>query len=154
MPPRWTHLMIHHSAGHDTPGLDVEAFRAFHLARGWRDIGYHYVVERVFDTQQAIVARPLYLAGAHCPGWNNKAVGICLAGNFEEAPPDAEQLAAAARLAAGLCAALLIPPASILQHRDHRATACPGLHFALGAFRRQVAGLLDHAPPAPETKTA
>jgi len=154
-PPRWTHLMIHHSAGGDTAGLETEAFRTWHVTeRGWADIGYHYVVERIGVTYQALAARPLFMPGAHCPGWNQTAVGICLAGNFEAAPPPSRQLEVAARLTAGLCAALLIPPAAILQHRDHRATACPGRHFALAAFRRQVAGLLGHAPPAPETKTA
>lgn len=142
---KWSHLMIHHSAGPDDgAAFDIDRYRHHHVKKnGWRDLGYHFVVERVGGAYRAIAGRPLYVAGAHCPGMNNKAVGICLAGDFTAAPPPDGQLEEAARLAAGLCAALDIPVTSIVRHRDHRATECPGDAFDLQGFRGRVLELLE-----------
>jgi hypothetical protein len=145
MPPRpiWRRILIHHSAGHDTGGLDIDAIDRMHRERnGWKMIGYHYVVEQVGASYHAIAARPLHLAGAHCPGRNTDSLGVCLVGNFEERNPPPDQLEAAAQLAAGLCSALQIPIHRIDRHKDHKATACPGQHFDLAIFRHRVETIL------------
>jgi hypothetical protein len=124
---KWTHIMLHHSAGHDSATLDVDNIRRFHIdGRGWQDIGYHFVVELVEGEHVAIMGRPLYLLGAHCPGWNERAIGIVLVGDFTKAAPSPALVACAARLVAGLCSALEIPVSNILEHKDAKPTECPG----------------------------
>lgn len=55
----------------------MEDIREIHMARGWRDIGYHYVIE---DDGSIVPGRPLDLAGAHARGWNARSIGICYTG--------------------------------------------------------------------------
>lgn len=76
---RITSIAIHCSA---TPaGRDVRAstIRAWHKAKGWTDIGYHFVVELDGTIE---VGRPLAQAGAHVQGYNNNSVGICYVGGL------------------------------------------------------------------------
>lgn len=137
--PTWTHILIHHSAGPDSDSAETIAYRKYHKdVRGWQDIGYHFVVEKLAGEWVAIAGRSLRLAGAHCPGMNSRAIGVCLAGNFEESRPPAGQLERAARLVADLCHGLYIPVEQIERHLDHRQTACPGKHFDIEDFRSRV----------------
>ena len=70
-------------------------------------------------------------AGAHAGvnEYNELGVGICLVGNFEEAPPTPAQLAAVKRLVAALKGRCHIGAAAVLRHGDLKATACPGKFF-------------------------
>lgn len=87
MSEREIDLGIIHCA--DTPAdMDIGAaeIRDWHKARGWRDIGYHFVIRRdgtiekgrdidgdgdVFDE-----------IGAHAKGFNKNSIGICLVGGM------------------------------------------------------------------------
>jgi N-acetyl-anhydromuramyl-L-alanine amidase AmpD len=51
--------------------------RAWHLARGFSDIGYHYVI---LPDGTVEIGRPLWRAGSHCQGHNLDSVAICLVG--------------------------------------------------------------------------
>lgn len=68
-------VIVHCSA---TEGdVDANTIRDWHKARGWSDIGYHYVIR----TSGAVEpGRPIEKAGAHCKGHNWDSIGICLAG--------------------------------------------------------------------------
>lgn len=140
--PEWKLVMIHHSATADGAVLDLAAIRHRHVAvRGWLDVGYHWIVERVGPGWEAVMGRPMTQPGAHCDrgGMNRRAVGVCLVGNFELGEPPPGQLARAAVLVRWLVRHIgpLVPEA-ITQHRDHDDTACPGARFDLAAFRRRV----------------
>lgn len=125
---KWSEVIVHHSASADGEHVDTDEIRRFHVeSNGWRDIGYHFVVELVEGQYLAIAARPLYMVGAHCPGHNSTAIGVCLVGNFVEHGPPQEQVDCAARLIAGLCRILEIPVARIRPHSTFRNTECPGL---------------------------
>jgi len=135
----WTEVIVHHSAGPDTPGVEAQGYRKYHVrARGWRDIGYNYVVERLGEGYEVICGRPLNWEGSHCPGHNQTAIGVCLAGDFTHAAPPAAQLAVAAKLIAGLLDTLDLPSEAVSAHRDHRATACPGEAFDLAVLLGMV----------------
>ena len=70
-------IIIHCS---DTPeGRDtsLEEIRSWHIARGFSDIGYHYVIH--IDGSVG-VGRSLDKIGAHCYGHNRNSVGICYIG--------------------------------------------------------------------------
>lgn len=136
---RWERIVIHHSGTPDTPELETAGFRKYHTeARGWRDIGYHFVVERAGDDWEILAGRPLHWSGAHTRGQNTRAIGICLAGNFSEGPPPAGQLTAAARFVAGLLDVLGLTPDEIRIHRHYASTECPGATFDLPFFRQLV----------------
>lgn len=134
----WTHVLIHHSASSDTDGQDSETFRRNHLAKGWRDIGYHAVAEKVHGRYVVISGRSTGWEGSHCPGMNKLALGLCLAGNYSVTKPPKELLEVAAAFVAGWCDAWRIPTDNVHGHRDHRATECPGNLFDMQAFRKMV----------------
>ena len=113
----------------DTPeGRDVKAeeIRRWHTKeRGWRDIGYHYVI----DLDGTIEAgRPIEDAGAHCTGHNAKSIGICYVGGCDEKmqPKDTrteEQKASLLLLLKYL--RQRYPKAKIYGHRDFANKSCP-----------------------------
>jgi len=60
-----------------TYDYDVDDIRAWHLKRGWSDIGYHFVITRSGELQEG---RALSRMGAHVKGENHDSLGICLIG--------------------------------------------------------------------------
>ena len=82
-------LVVHHTA---TPtSWTVEKIRKLHLDRGWRDVGYHYLIRLDEDKEARIyMGRPQdgdsYLSsleiGAHVKGHNSKSLGISTIGNW------------------------------------------------------------------------
>lgn len=140
----WNHVVVHHSAGHDTAGLDTEGITRFHKSKGWRDVGYAFLVERVGDYYVAIAGRPLVWAGAHEPKANRSGIGVCFVGNFSVTDLPREQLEAGARLIAGLLvliADVTVKPdvaALVKPHRHYKATECPGTRFPLEALHARV----------------
>lgn len=113
----------------DTPeGRDVKAeeIRRWHTKeRGWRDIGYHYVIDLDGTVESG---RPIEDAGAHCTGHNKNSIGICYVGGCDEKmqPKDTRTDAQKASLL------LLLkdlrkryPKAKIYGHRDFAQKACP-----------------------------
>lgn len=64
----------------------VAEIRRWHVRdRGWRDIGYHYVIDR---TGAVALGRPLSQVGAHVQGRNAGTIGICLLGGHGSAETD------------------------------------------------------------------
>tara|TARA_R110002110_G_scaffold175387_8_gene378959 strand:- start:1777 stop:2289 length:513 start_codon:yes stop_codon:yes gene_type:complete len=64
-------------------GKGVEAirdeFRRWHKAKGWSDIGYHFVIDTDGSTAKG---RRVANIGAHVKGRNRNSIGICLVGGF------------------------------------------------------------------------
>lgn len=112
----------------DTPeGRDVRAdeIRKWHKAKGWSDIGYHYVI----DLDGTIEAgRPIEQAGAHAQGHNAHSIGICYVGGCDKnmKPKDTRTEAQKDSI---LCLLkflrLKYPKAQIFGHRDFAQKACP-----------------------------
>jgi N-acetylmuramoyl-L-alanine amidase len=135
----WKYVFVHHSATPDSAELDTPRYRKYHVeANGWKDIGYHYVVEKSGSEYEAICGRRLNLSGAHCPNFNSTAIGVCLAGDFTHVPVPDAQLDVAARLIAGLCDVLDIPTVNVHPHREHRQTECPGKCFSMPELLRRI----------------
>jgi hypothetical protein len=140
---RWQGIVVHHSASQDGTEIDLETYRRYHVeSRGWSDIAYHVILERIGDYYEALLGRPLYRPGAHCLGKNDTHLGVCFAGNFMAAAPSPPQLLAGAKAIAGLCSACGIDPAEIYPHKAFRDTACPGDAFPLAELRAMVEGLI------------
>ena len=137
----WERIVIHHTAGADRAGLEAEAIRQFHMGeRGWSDIGYHFLVERVGAAYWVLCGRPLHHVGAHVRGKNRGSIGVALVGDFTDSPPGSEQLEVAARLVAGLLTALEIPIREVCGHASlsNNPTECPGAWFPWLEFLEMV----------------
>lgn len=137
------YIIIHHSA---TQEGDAETFRRAHKAKGWRDIGYHYVIGNGTYSGDGEVetGRPENESGAHCSadGMNFKSIGICLVGNFDIDKPTVAQMEALGRLCRDIMTRHKIPPFKILGHGEvaGAATNCPGKNFDMAAFRKRLEG--------------
>ncbi len=117
---RITRHIIHCSAS--TFG-DVAEIRRWHLARGWRDIGYHFVIRRDGEVE---VGRMLPEIGAHCEGFNRDSIGTCLIGDqtFTEA-----QFTTLRRVHALLCQQF--PGLTAHGHRDFNPhKTCPNFQVS------------------------
>ncbi len=101
----------------------------WHRAKGWRCIGYHFVIRRNGVVEEG---RELDQIGAHVEGHNINSVGICMAGGVTEADINVpennftpEQFASLKHLLGELKEKY--PNATIQGHRDFPkvAKACP-----------------------------
>lgn len=70
-------IVIHCSDSDVDSHDNVETIRGWHKQRGFRDIGYHYVI-----TKDGIIheGRSVLVAGAHVSGRNKYSIGVCLTG--------------------------------------------------------------------------
>lgn len=131
------YIVIHHSATSDNVLLrDFDAIKQAHLRRGYRDIGYHWVIERAGDGWQIIPGRPEWETGAHCPGKNADGIGVCCVGDFElSLPPNSLYVVLADLIRDIMNRHDII---EIGGHRDYYPTACPGRFFDLDRLRNLV----------------
>ena len=141
---RWTHIIIHHSA---TDEGDSLLFDKVHLHKGWDGVGYHFVIDNGTkgrgDGQVEVSPRWLkQVPGAHCKadGMNERAIGVCLVGNFNNDRPSARQMDALVELVRKLKEYYNIPVGHIIGHgRVYGAkTDCPGRRFAWESFMRRI----------------
>lgn len=129
-----TDIVVHGAWTRPDQDIGVEEIRAWHLDRGFEDIGYHYVIRRDGTVE---IGRSLEFLGAHVKGHNSESVGICLAGGKPKGDVDIdgswdfnyseEQLKALT----GVIAALILQWPSIQNikgHRDYPGVTkdCPG----------------------------
>lgn len=134
-------IIIHHSASHDGRTQNWGELRRYHVRNnGWRDIGYHYGIEIVEYDYEVILGRFENETGAHCPGQNSQAIGICLIGNFEKVTVAPAQWDKALRLVRQIMDNHELKTTDVYGHRDFKATACPGKNFDMALFRRQLRG--------------
>ena len=73
-------IIIHCSATPEGRHVTVEEIRRWHKKRGWRDIGYHYVI---YLDGTIHAGRPICQMGAHCKGHNAHSIGICYVGGLD-----------------------------------------------------------------------
>jgi N-acetylmuramoyl-L-alanine amidase len=142
------YIVIHHSA---TTQGDAETFRKNHIeVKGWRDIGYHYVVNNGTYRQDGLIeiGRTEAEDGAHCKAdkMNFKSIGICLVGDFDKQKPTAAQMTSLVRLCKDIMFRHKIPPFKILGHGEVLGadTACPGKYFDMRRFRMDVTDKKDY----------
>ena len=120
-----TKIIVHCA---DTPeGRDDKAadIRRWHKARGFNDIGYHYVV----DLDGAIEpGRDVTIAGAHTTGHNSDSIGVCYIGGADTDMKPKDTRTEEQKTALRLLLKYLVqkyPGAKIYGHRDFAQKACP-----------------------------
>lgn len=122
-------IVLHYSATYPDQDYGAAEIRKMHLDRGFRDIGYHYVIRRDGRIEKG---RDEHAVGAHVSGHNTGSIGICCIGGLERGTgPNVgvdnrtpAQIEATIRLVRDLQARH--PGAELLGHRDLTATQCPG----------------------------
>lgn len=119
-------FIIHCSATPEGRDYTVEQIRKWHLARRFKDIGYHYVIYRDGSIH---TGRPVAQTGAHCIGQNANSIGICYIGGLAKdckTPKDTRteaQKVAIVQLLKDLHNRF--PLATVHGHREFVSKACP-----------------------------
>lgn len=121
-----TKIILHCTATPEGKDYTVDQIRQWHLARGFSDIGYHFVVYRSGLVE---LGRPVEQVGAHCKGQNACSIGISYVGGCAadgKTPKDTrtpEQNLALHRLVERLMNEY--PGASLHGHYEFANKACP-----------------------------
>jgi N-acetyl-anhydromuramyl-L-alanine amidase AmpD len=123
------HIVLHCSATRPNMDIGVKDIRRWHQAKGWDDVGYHYVLRRNGRVEKGRAEQDV---GAHVARYNASSLGICLVGGVNQndfTKPEnnftAEQWIALRDLLAVLIRKY--PDAKVLGHRDFPGVnkACP-----------------------------
>jgi hypothetical protein len=166
--------VLHHTAGlnnysaSQVPSI-IRGDYAYHLSRGWSDIGYNALVDRfgrIWEGRGG--GLDLAVMGAHAGGFNTGTFGVAMLGNYDVSRPTAASISAVARvmawkldldhrdpfgttrlLSAGggtarYPAGRTVTLPVIMGHRNTGFTACPGryLYPYLGSIRAQARTLM------------
>lgn len=119
-------IIVHCSATPEGKDFTVTDIKRWHLARGFSDIGYHYVIYRDGSIH---TGRDESIIGAHCTGHNTNSIGVCYIGGCVsngKTPKDTrtpQQKQSLVKLLKEL--KTKYPQASIHSHRDFANKACP-----------------------------
>ncbi|MCE1245986.1 MAG: peptidoglycan recognition protein family protein [Firmicutes bacterium] len=124
-------LVLHHSV--TSKDATIDQIREMHIARGYSDIGYHYLI----NSGGLKEGRGIGFRGAHAlsekapylnTDMNRAGVGLCIIGDFSEGPPDDALINEAAftvkRIAGKL--GIKLDRKHIIPHGSVSYTACPG----------------------------
>lgn len=111
-------IFIHCSATREGQDIDAATIKRWHLAQGWSDIGYHFVI-RIDGTIEH--GRAENVAGSHVQGFNTGSIGVVYIGGLDPQGRTKDtrtpaQKAAMARLVRELVKAY--PGSDVLGHRD------------------------------------
>lgn len=119
-------IILHCSATAEGRDYTVADIDRWHKARGWRGIGYHYVIYRDGSVHPG---RPVEQVGAHCTGHNANSIGICYIGGLaadNKTPKDTRtpaQIQALRDLVGEL--KKKYPGARVHGHNEFAAKSCP-----------------------------
>lgn len=118
-------IIIHCTATKAGRGVTVGEIDRWHTARGFRGIGYHYVI---YLDGTVVTGRNETQSGAHCKGHNAHSIGVCYVGGLDGRgkPSDTrtpEQRKSLSELVARL--RTRFPEATVHGHCEFAAKACP-----------------------------
>lgn len=74
-------IIVHCTATPEGRVETVQSIRNMHLAKGWSDIGYHYLIGLNGERWNG---RNVNLVGAHCEGYNANSIGVCYVGGVDK----------------------------------------------------------------------
>ena len=123
---RLTEIIVHCSATPEGRPHTVGDIRAWHKQRGFKDVGYHYVV---YLDGSIHAGRNEAEIGAHCTGHNRNSIGVCYIGGMTKDMKAAKDTRTEAQKKSMLQLLRQLkkkyPQAKIYGHRDFAAKACP-----------------------------
>jgi len=119
-------IIVHCTATPENRFTSVDNIRQWHKAKGWRDIGYHYVIYLDGTVHEG---RPVEQIGSHCKGHNSNSIGIVYVGGIDAIKFKEKDTRNPAQKAALLDMLKYLkniyPSAEIHGHRDFAAKSCP-----------------------------
>ena len=119
-------IIVHCSATPEGRPHTVQDIRRWHKERGFKDIGYHYVIYLDGSIHEG---RSVKLTGAHCTGHNKCSIGVCYIGGVAKDGKTAKDTRTEAQKKALRSLLKYLksqhPQARIFGHRDFAAKACP-----------------------------
>ncbi|MCQ0987558.1 phage tail tip lysozyme [Jiella marina] len=74
-------IIVHCTATPAGREVSVDTIRSWHKQRGWRDIGYHWVVHLDGSVEEG---RPVGQVGAHVAGHNTGTIGVVYVGGVDK----------------------------------------------------------------------
>ena len=153
-PNKWSAIVVHHSENRDGNGSqnDWGSIRSYHKSYrvNWNpvskeefealkisepeskfelpsiDIAYNIGIENYNNDPIVRYGRPLTVNGAHCIGMNNKAVGICVLGNYNSESISIGKYILLKKCCLDLCYYFGISPDEIHGHYEYANKSCPG----------------------------
>lgn len=120
-----TEIIVHCTATRAGREVSVKEIDAWHKQRGWRGVGYHYVVGLDGSVRQG---RPEEEIGAHCLNHNAHSIGVCYVGGLDAKGKPADTRTPAQRKALREFVDGLkkrFPGATVHGHCEFAAKACP-----------------------------
>ena len=120
-------IIVHCTATPEGRIETVESVRNMHKARGFSDIGYHYLIGLNGERWEG---RNVNLIGAHCEGHNSNSIGVCYVGGVDkkmQAKDTRTEKQKDALVVLLKDLRKLYPKAKIYGHRDFdkKGKACP-----------------------------
>jgi len=116
-------IIVHHSATNREEDDNLGTIRAWHITRGFDDVGYHYFIDSKGVTH---AGRDENIEGAHCRGQNENSLGICLSGDFTKRKVPVVQLEALKSLLGRLFYKHDLSILDVHVHNEYAITTCPG----------------------------
>jgi N-acetylmuramoyl-L-alanine amidase len=150
-PNRWKYIVVHHSAGNYG---NIELIQKVHRERQANDpidaIPYHFIIGNGNGMGLGEIASDwrwaYHIWGAHVSLRNLdrdfRGIGICLIGNYEKDPVPEPQYEALVKLTKRLMAKYSIPASNVSGHGHTKGelTKCPGKHFPMERFLKDIQG--------------
>ena len=118
-------IIIHCSATKAGQDFDVNDIDRWHKERGWKGVGYHYVIKLDGTIQEG---RPLDQVGAHCTGHNKKSIGICYIGGLDKSGKPKDTRTVAQKESLRLLVNQLLerfPGSKVYGHNEFAPKHCP-----------------------------
>ena len=120
------YIVIHCADTYPEMDIGVTEIDRWHKQRGWKGVGYHYVIRRNGIIE---VGRTETKTGAHVAGYNLNSIGICYAGGKgKNGKPEDNRTEAQKISLINLVTDLKIryPEAKVVGHHDlNPAKSCP-----------------------------
>lgn len=117
-------IIIHCTGTEYNRIVTLAEVRRWHKARGWNDIGYHYLIQQ---NGLILCGRDVNLQGAHCKGHNENTIGIAYVGGLINGQPadtrTDKQKNSLKMLIVHLKSMFKIT--AISGHKDYCAVSCP-----------------------------
>ncbi|MFT4676586.1 MAG: N-acetylmuramoyl-L-alanine amidase [Candidatus Azotimanducaceae bacterium] len=157
--------LVVHTAAFEGKDCDASLIESWHKQRGWRGLGYHFVIlndlhrYKTDGTVEPGVATTK--PGSHTAGIDHCSIGICCAGHGDYDDFTPAQYDSLIELLVALSIEHMLPVSRIIGHREinrilekdnlppryRTRKSCPGQKIDLDSLRDRVTEALgDHAP--------
>lgn len=119
---------------------DASDIDQWHRERGWKKIGYHFVILNGYHDKGKLtpdddgfveVGRAVKEVGAHCAGENFDSIGICMIGKHDFTD---KQFGTLRDLIRGLMVQYKLKISDVYGHRDFSSKTCP--NFDVNDFKK------------------